>query len=328
MNDIVLFGAGEMGKKAACYFFIKKRKVMFFIDNDVTKWETFVMGIPVLGLEEYLRINHNNMDLFLCLNPTNQNQVENQLKQKGYYNYQIFNVENIFFGKRIISYASQKNLEDVILYHVLRNESEIFYIDVGSSDPFSGSVTKLLYDAKNASGINIDARAECIEYCREERPRDINLCMAIGSEKIKKSFYFQGGLSTFVKENVKNFSCPMKEMEITTLKEVCNLYMKKDMTFSFLKIDVEGYEREVLEGADFDTYRPSIIVVESTVPCTMIPVYEKWENIIIEHEYHYVFSCGVNRYYIADERKDLDDEFFPEKEYYQYFYNIVHPKIV
>lgn len=46
--------------------------------------------------------------------------------------------------KRIISYA--KSLEDVILYHVLKDEGELFYIDCGANDEANLSVTKFLND--------------------------------------------------------------------------------------------------------------------------------------------------------------------------------------
>lgn len=107
------------------------------------------------------------------------------------------------------------------------------------------------------------------------------------------------------------------------MKDICDLYIDEKKNISFLKIDVEGYEKEVLLGADFDLYRPSIVIVEATEPCTSIPNYKEWEYILIEHSYHFIFMQGVNRYYIADERNELDEEFL-EMEYYKFLYNIYH----
>lgn len=133
-------------------------------------------------------------------------------------------------------------------------------------------------------------------------------------------------MSTFVKDNVKDEGCLTKETDITTLKDICDAYVNENVDISFLKIDVEGYEREVLLGADFDVYRPYVVVMESTEPCTLIPTYEQWENILIEHAYHFVYMQGVNRYYVADERRYLDEEFFPDMEYYKCLYDIWHTK--
>lgn len=330
MNEVVLFGAGEIGKKVAFHCYMKKRKVNCFIDNDVSKQGKMVMGILVIDLDTYLKMNYGDFDLILCLNESNLKQVYRQLERKGYTSsFQVADGEyNDYHKKRIISYTGEKNSEDVILYHVLRNEKEIFYIDVGSNDPFVGSVTKLLYDTRGACGINIDPQEELINRSKEERPKDINLCLAVGDKEERKKFFLQGGLSTFVYQNVKDELCPIKEMKITTLKKICEKYIKENTHISFLKIDVEGYEREVLLGADFELYRPYILVIESTEPCTTIPTYEKWENILLKHSYHFVFAQGVNRYYVANERSYLDKEFFPDMEYYRHLYDIKRTKLI
>lgn len=66
----------------------------------------------------------------------------------------------------------------------------------------------------------------------------------------------------------------------------------------FCKIDVEGFERNVLEGVDFTLHRPWVMVMESTFPTTNIPNHEKWEYILLRNNYHFVYSWGINRYYI------------------------------
>lgn len=201
MNDIILFGAGELGKTAACWFRHTKRKVRYFIDNDILKQGKKIFDIPIIDLETYLGMNQNEIDLVLCLSEVHRNQVEQQLKLKGISDFMIFDNRCGYQKERIISYTNPKNLEDVILYHVLRNEKEIFYIDVGSNDPFGGSVTKLLYDTRNAHGINIEPQEDLIYYSNIERPRDINLCVAVGSKKKKEKFFFSRCIIDFyVKE--------------------------------------------------------------------------------------------------------------------------------
>ena len=62
---------------------------------------------------------------------------------------------------------------------------------------------------------------------------------------------------------------------VTTLARVCEQYAGR--TIDFLKVDVESYEREVLEGADWGRYRPRVVVVEATRPATTVPSYDRWE---------------------------------------------------
>ncbi|QJY40942.1 FkbM family methyltransferase [Vibrio cholerae] len=51
-----------------------------------------------------------------------------------------------------------------------------------------------------------------------------------------------------------------------SLDNLCAKYSVQDV--HFLKIDVEGAEKDVLESFSFDTVRPWIEVVETTKPKT------------------------------------------------------------
>lgn len=211
--------------------------------------------------------------------------------------------------ERIVSYSNPLDREDIILYHVLHDESDIYYIDVGSADPISCSVTKLLYDVKKAHGINIEPQKNMYELTQKQRSRDINLCVGIGRDMGTAIFYLQNGLSTIIKENAHKDQCNKEEIEIVTLEYICNQYLPKGHAITFLKIDVEGAEESVLRGMNFQRYRPWIVVMESTLPCTMMPCYETWEHILLDNKYHFVYSYGVNRYYVANERAELDSRF-------------------
>ena len=82
----------------------------------------------------------------------------------------------------MISYA--QNLEDVILNRLFRGKETGFYIDVGACYPVEMSVTKYFYDL-GWNGINIEPMPSCYRKLQEERPKDINLNLAVG----KKSGY-------------------------------------------------------------------------------------------------------------------------------------------
>ncbi len=70
----------------------------------------------------------------------------------------------------------------------------------------------------------------------------------------------------------------------------------------FLKIDVEGAEGAVLQGADFAAYRPWIVLAEATVPLTQEENYAGWEPILAAADYQFVWFDGLNRFYVAAER--------------------------
>jgi hypothetical protein len=78
-----------------------------------------------------------------------------------------------------------------------------------------------------------------------------------------------------------------------------------DRTIDFLKVDVEGYERSVLEGADFAQFRPRIIVIEATEPGTQVPSHESWEHLVLDAAYRFVLFDGINRFYLREEDRAL-----------------------
>jgi hypothetical protein len=69
----------------------------------------------------------------------------------------------------------------------------------------------------------------------------------------------------------------------------------------FLKIDVEGAERSVLQGCNFLRFRPWLLAIEATVPCTYTPSHEEWEHLVLGAGYEFALFNQINRYYVARE---------------------------
>lgn len=305
MNNIVLFGAGEMGQAAARYYQLRGDNVVYFIDNDQNKWGKSVAGIQVISLAQYEQMEEEYKLIVSC-NIQNRKEIFQQLTSRGIREFEA--CEEYLNRDRMISYSQPCDREDIILFHVLEAVDPIFYIDVGSNDPVQDSVTKLLYDVKEARGINIEPQKDLYQRTVRERRRDINLCVGIGQKQETATLYLNGALSTLLEENALVTS-KAEQIEVVTLDHVCRKYLKQGQEITFLKVDVEGAERDVLLGADFQLYRPWIIVMESTLPGTMTPCYDAWEYILLSNQYHFAYSYGVNRYYVADEKSELDKKF-------------------
>lgn len=310
MKKIVLFGAGKIGKEAAYIFSKEGKEVFCFVDNDCQKWGEKVLNIPVISLEEFIK-EENDCELIITCNCENRKQILEQLKVADITKFSYIGEGELQEKReRIISYSHPSDMEDVILYHALYNLDKIYYIDIGSNDPYVSSVTKLFYDMKNAHGINVEPQKSLLKITNYERKRDINLCVGVGAESGEAEFFVQGECSTFIKQHVMNEECKSEKIRIVTLAQICDEYISDDQEISFLKIDVEGGEWSVLKGANFEKYRPYIVAMESTEPNTLVPAHEKWEDILLKANYHYVFSYGVNRYYVANEKAgDLDSRF-------------------
>ncbi len=211
---------------------------------------------------------------------------------------------------RFESYAQE--FEDLILYCALKDATgggtDGFYIDVGANDPTNASVTKFFYD-RGWHGINVEPLPYRCALLMEKRPHDINLCVGLGSKRDKIKLFESDGLSTFsteIAEMVKISSNPQRLKPILTLSEVHERYCDSKQDIHFCKIDVEGFEREVLKGIkNWQKFRPWIFAIEATLPRTNIPCHDQWEDILLANDYIFAFTLGVNRYYIDMEREYL-----------------------
>jgi FkbM family methyltransferase len=201
----------------------------------------------------------------------------------------------------IISYA--QNHEDVLLNRLYPEDRAGFYIDVGACHPVFHSVTKLFYE-RGWHGINIEPIPKLFAMLADDRTRDINLHLGLSNREGTFRFYecpTEVGSSTFSEEEAavlrqRGHQLVEHLIPVTTLARVCE--QTAGRTIDFLKIDVEGHEREVLEGGDWSRFRPRVVLVEATRPGTNVLCFEQWEPILLAADYLFAFFDGLNRYYV------------------------------
>lgn len=207
----------------------------------------------------------------------------------------------------MISYGF--NFEDVYIQRLFKDRTSGFYIDVGAAHPTEGSVTRHFYDL-GWRGINIEPQDAYFSQLVKERPRDINLQIAVGAtEEVRPFFSLDGkGGSTFDSGNAERgsamgFEVSVSSCTITTLAKVCESHAPQEI--DFLKIDVEGWERDVILGADWQRFRPRLLVIEATRPFSPEPAFEDWEPVLLANRYGFAFFDGLNRYYLREEDAHL-----------------------
>ena len=311
MNKVAVWGCGDYGKMALRYLISNGENVVCVVDNNKEKWGAYIYGVQIISPAQFVEMK--DVHVYISVNVSICKEIEEQCKNMGIRDYSFFDFKLYSDKERLISYSAKRDMEDVVLYHALKEESDIFYIDVGSNDPFERNVTKLLYDMKNAHGINIDPQKGYIDMTKRERPRDINLCVALGDKEDKLELYYQAGYSTVIKENVKTNDCYHETVDVITLNQVFDKYCN-DEDIHFLKIDAEGSEAKILLGADFKQYRPWIIVIEATNPGTMDESAENWEYMLLDNKYKYIRTVGVNSFYLAEEKSMLQDRLLSIEE--------------
>ena len=220
-----------------------------------------------------------------------------------------------------ISYA--QNFEDALLWRALGSVPRGFYIDVGAADPVYESVTKA-FSLAGWTGINIDASASAHLLLTADRPHDVNLRLVVASRDGVADFYSieeGNGLSTTEagiaeQHAASGWRHAIERVETATLASICTKHAPEHI--HFLKIDVEGGERDVLVGADFGRFRPWVVIVESVRPVALrdaegrpvesaeapTEAHHEWEHILVEAGYHFTLFDGLNRVYVAAEHAD------------------------
>lgn len=210
-----------------------------------------------------------------------------------------------------ISYA--QNFEDVILWRALKHVENGFYVDVGAQDPIVDSVSRGFYE-KGWRGVSVEPTVTYATKLRENRPDEEILQVAIGNggEKIRFFEIPETGLSTgdaeIAQEHLqRGFEVVETEVPLLPLAEILDGVGDRDI--HWLKIDVEGMEKSVLESWSPSGKKPWIVVAESTRPLQVETVYEDWEPLLISRGYEFVYFDGLNRFYISEEHMELKSFF-------------------
>jgi FkbM family methyltransferase len=206
------------------------------------------------------------------------------------------------------SYA--QNFEDVMLWRALGHVQAGTYVDVGAQHPVIDSVSKAFYE-RGWRGTHIEPVPEFAELLRLDRPGETVLQVALGATEgtLELNVIADTGLSTAVRAHAQRHhdeqGMPVCRIEVPvlTLKSALQALAGKDV--HWLKIDVEGYEEQVLRGWDSGVLRPWVMVVEATVPGSPAVDCAAWDPILAAADYRFVYFDGLNRFYIAAEHAEL-----------------------
>ena len=210
-----------------------------------------------------------------------------------------------------VSYA--QNFEDVMLWRALKHVDKGFYIDIGANDPTVDSVTKAFYE-RGWHGINVEPLPSHHSDLAVERMRDVNLQCAAGAEageievwECDVRGWATASLDVVSLHTGKGHEGVFHKVPVFPLKDICAQHVSGEV--HFLKIDVEGFEKSVIDGMDFSHVRPWILVIEATKPNSTEENYSEWEAIVFSAGFALAYTDGLNRFYVANEHLELLESF-------------------
>lgn len=172
---------------------------------------------------------------------------------------------------RVAHSSYSLNREDLILDKLCAKNRAGFYVDVGANDPLRLSNTQHFYK-KGWWGVNIEPNPLAQVRFNKLRPRDINVCAAVGpvdGQKLPFYVMFPTTISTFSEkyrdlnlkrgcEHVETLQLPLEKLGTILAKHV-----PPNIDIDFMSIDTEGHDMIALETNDWDRFRPRVLVIES-----------------------------------------------------------------
>ena len=200
-----------------------------------------------------------------------------------------------------------------MLWRALSHVEEGFYIDVGAQHPVHDSVSKAFYE-KGWRGIHVEATHAYADLLRRDRPDETVIEAALSNQHGTLRFFEipDTGLSTgdteiAARHRKQGFQVCETSVPTLTLLDIFALAGHREI--HWLKIDVEGMEKQVLEGWGHSPKRPWILVIEATLPNTTIESHHEWEQQVLSLGYLCAYKDGLSRFYLHTSHSTLAEEF-------------------
>ena len=207
-----------------------------------------------------------------------------------------------------LSYA--QNLEDYHLDLLFAGQDAGTYVDVGGGHPVADNVSFWFY-LKGWRGLVVEPQQALAAIYAHVRPRDHTVSCLAGRADGEAEFHVVDklhGFSTTVREHAAGtgqFGTSFKTV-VKPVRTLAALIAEARLTtIDFLKIDVEGAEADVLAGMDFARWRPRVVLVEAVAPGSMAEAWGAWEPDLLARGYRFAFFDRLNRFYVAEEAKEL-----------------------
>ena len=285
-KDIVLFGAGMLGKKTKQYLDICGYRTVCFCDNNLAL--KTIEGIPVVSVEEFLA-DYKDSVIIIC-SYNYREEMYQQLIIKGY------SAEKILLpGANRIQIHCGKQYFDLFQP---KKGGEIF-IDAGS---FDGSSTVDFFSWLQESGESGKCYAlepvpemydKIVERSRKEKWKDVTICNCAAWDKKE--------VICLIKDQKENGviwggSYIGESGGMKANGEAIDSILNKEEVITYIKMDIEGSELKALEGAKntIMRYKPRLAISIYHKPWDIFEIPDYNLSLVPEYRLyirHYSADC-------------------------------------
>ena len=159
-------------------------------------------------------------------------------------------------------------------FRALFGGAQVTYLDVGAHHPTEINNTYFFY-LRGGRGVLVEPNAAYCKVLRKYRPDDVTLEAGIGFGETTEADYYllnESALNTFSKEQAERLVAESKGgYHIEEVRKVPLLNINDVMAEhfqgapTFVSIDVEGLDLEILRSIDFARFRPKAFCVETLI---------------------------------------------------------------
>jgi FkbM family methyltransferase len=136
-----------------------------------------------------------------------------------------------------------------------------FFIEAGANIGVDQNNTKIFEDLFGWKGLLVEPSISAYEACKQNRPNSIVINAALSSkDNIEIVGDFDGHLMSSIDGKRRSNPNSMVMIKTRTLTSILKEHNIKNI--DFISLDVEGFEFDVLNGFDFNIWKPSYILIE------------------------------------------------------------------
>ena len=236
-----------------------------------------------------------------------------------------FKEENkVFLKKFIDSFKKTKNIksqlyQDVFAHFIIGNKFDKTFLEFGATDGIELSNSYMLENSLGWKGVLSEPSPQWHNSLKENRENTEIITKCIWSESGKTLDFFMSdiGLFSTLKNYVESDKNSMpgntiqrkkggKIIPVSTisLNDVIKDYFN-DISPSYISVDTEGSEYEILKSFSLDTYRPKVFTIEHNFTDLQTSI----DDLMISNSYERIFSklTAFDAWYVSKETlKELD----------------------